>query len=537
MEDTLDKKVVDLWKSALASWDYPSVPDAIVPKTDEDRQNLGPIGGLLVNELAFMELCSFQTYANLERITQMFSEDFERGLKVVFKHEQGHRFCPYDLITMMIMLNSVKKGLDEISTTPCKKKVMANAANMVFNLFADMIVNTTLVRKNDEDIAWAYRHILKDKGNKKSLRVYGNSMEIAWKKKLLPEGVELTQDEREAAQNLANLFEDNVLDKSTWKDKARQYARIIGRFIEEEKEQKAGLPYFDDITSNMPQKPDRELLEDIAKRLANPNNQSGFDEFKDLTAGAGKGDAKYASKSFYETLAKAYDVEFAVKPNARAKPSPFQPEKWHPSMGADRLDIDYSMQIAGKLIPGVTTYTWKHRKRDRKNGLKDIIPDVDIYLDGSGSTQDPLEKLSLFVLTVFVVARKAHKLGAKMRITVFSGEEQHSTQEWTRDLNAIYDKAIIHYGGGTSFPTRQLLRDTSQKQVIIVTDAVLDNKEQTAAAVNEVLKSNKGNKVTVYAITTAAYTGYLEKVGAEVIPGTTTDIFKKVIGKSRAYSK
>ena len=536
MKNALEKRIEELWKTALASWYHPAIPDATVAKNAEEIATLDPLtGGALTNNLAFMELRDFRTYANLEKITKVFHEDPERGLKAVFKHEQGHRFCPYDVITMMIMFNSVKKGLEDMSMTPYKKSSLNSSAQLVLNLFADMTVNTTLARKNDKDIVWAYQQIIKGEENSKFWRVYGRSMELAWSKKLLPDAVVLDQDESDAAQSLADLFKEDVLDKRSWKNKSREYARTISKFLEGE--QKQGKPCFDDITSNMPQKPGKELLGDIAKRFAKPNDASGFDEFKDLTAGVGKGDAKYASKAFYEALARAYDVEFTPKPEARTKQSPFQPEKWQPSMGADRLDIDYSTQIAGKLIPGVTTYTWKHRKRERKNGLEDVIPDVDIYLDGSGSTQNPLEKLSLFALTVFVVARKAHKKGAKIRITIFSGDGQYDTQEWTRDLNAIYEKAIIYYGSGTSFPTHQLLRDTKQKHVIIITDAALDNKEQAAAAVSEVLKRSKSNKVTVYAITIADSADYLKKVGADIIQGTTTDIFRKVIGKSGNYVK
>ncbi len=537
MQSTLDAEIEKLWKEALSSWNYPSIPDIIVPKNEEDIANLGEMGEVLAEQLAFMDLATFQTYANLEKVAKLFGDDLARGLKAIFKHEQGHRFCPYDAITSMLMVNSAKKGLEEMSATPYKKSALASTSRLAFNLFADTTVNTTLARNGDEDIEWLYRHILQDKADSKIGHVYGRSMELAWGMKLLPEGTIVSEEECDAAEKLAKLFDENVLDKSLWKDNIRIYARIIGKFIEEDK--KSEKPCFDDITSNLPQKLGREILEELARKLARPGNKpgedSGFKEFKELLAGVGKGDTKFANKAFYEALSRSYNVEFETKPASHTRTSPFQPEKWQPSMGIHRLDIDYSTQVGGKLIPGVTTYTWKNRKREQK-GLENTILDFDIYIDASGTMTDPSNALSLGVLAGLVAARKAHKKGAKIRATVFSGDAQSSTQEWTRDLNAIYERLIIYHNGGTTFPVKQLLNSSEPKQVLIITDAALDNKEETSNAIKKLLKNNPMNKVTVYAIS-ASDTDYLKKAGAQVIRGTNIDIFKEVIGSSKSYSR
>lgn len=223
---------------------------------------------------------------------------------------------------------------------------------------------------------------------------------------------------------------------------------------------------------------------------------------------------------------------FSTKPFGRPRVNPFQPIKWNPSMGADRLDVDYSAQVAGKIIPGVGTYTWNTRRREAFGGVEEVVPNLDLYLDTSMSMPDPTKQISLPVLAGFVAAKKAHRKGANVRVTNFSGEGQHTTQDFTRDLNRVYETLVIHYNGGTVFPTDTLLGGADPKQVLIITDTFLGNGTEAATSISDLRKRHSGNKVTVYEIHPGQNGGYLRGAGAEVIQGTTTDIFKRAIGKA-----
>ena len=372
--------------------------------------------------------------------------------------------------------------------------------------------------------------------------MYGKSMELAWNTSILPEGTELQKDEQEAAQNLADIFGREVLDKRSWRDNIKTYARIINKFLEnEQQDQSAALS---NTAGNIPKKLDEKTAEELAKRLADigsdglPTSPSGLKEFKEVMAGFGQGDATQASIAFYEMLSRAYDVMFATRPFGRPRTSPFQPEKWHPSMGPEAIDVQHSIQLGGKLIPGVTTYTWKSRKREIFGGLEEVVPNLDIYLDSSGSMPNPVEEISLPVLSGFVAAKKAHRKGAKIRATNFSGNAQFATQEWTRDLDAIYKTLVICYHGGTIFPSQQLLGEGDPKQALVITDTFLYNKDDTTTAMKELLRRNAQNRITIYALHQVAEIEDLKNAGAEVIQGTTPDIFRKVIGKAHeVYTK
>ena len=564
-----NKKQIDIdeaWKKGLISWNNPSIPRVITPKSKDEINALGKVGDALKKELAFMKYPEFQTYQNLEKITETFPEDTQRGLEAINKHEIGHRFCPYYSITLILLNHVASKALKN------KKKSidLKTASSIAVNLYTDMCDNTKLVRQGDEDIIWAYKQISKKLDNP-SWRVYGRSMELSWDKQILPEGVQLSETEQKAAEKLKKLFEGNYFDRTRWKRGCEEYTDIIGDFFSEEENNKKGKSKsgkssdklkgksetsnegkdgksqdkddkigtgFDDITKNIPETIDDKTAQELAKRVAEigsnglPTNSSGLEEFKDIMAGFGEGNPTQASIYFYDMLSKSYDVMFSTQPFGRPRINPFQPVKWNQGMGADKLDADYSAQVGGRIIPGVNTYMWNTRKREINGGLEEVVPNLDIYLDSSGSMPNPINQISLPVLAEFVIAKKAHKKGAKIRSTNFSGDQQYKSQDFTDNLQSIFENAVIHYNGGTVFPIKALLEGNDPRQVIVITDTFLGNMEETADAISDMKRQNKSNKVAIYALHPVINADLLRGAGADVIHGTTTDIFKKVIGKS-----
>ena len=538
-KQTLDLKLNEAWKEASVAWHSPSVPHVIAAEDKDDFEKLGETGRALQGELAFMKYPEFQTYVNLETVVDTFKEDPVRGVKAVLKHELGHRFCPYDVVTSILLRHAIKKELDG-KKLPYDSET---AAGLILNLFTDMSINTIRVNKNqDQDILWAYKEISKGKGDSRLWRAYGGGMELSWRQEVLPT-IKLKDDELEAAQEIASLFESNPFDKSKWMENARNYTRIIHPFLEDKKKDK-GASSMDDCSENIPKTLDEKTTQEIAKRLAEigsngiPKNPSALKDFKEIMAGFGQGDSKKASITFYDKLSDSYEVMFATQPFGRPRVNPFQPVKWTPSQDVSKLDVDYSVQSGGRIIPGVTTYTWNTRKRDAFGGLEEVVPNLDLYLDSSMSMTDPVNGISLPVLAGFVAAKKAYRKGSQIRSTNFSGKGQSATVGPTRDLDAVFGNLVTYYGGGTVFPSDTLLEGFDPKQVLLVTDTFLGNEKETSDAITELRKRNKGNRVSVYAIHPNAQSDYLRSAGAEVISGTNTDIFKRVIGKSaEVYSK
>lgn len=530
MQEDLDTKI--LWNEALDRWHSPTIPEVVVARTEKEMRELGDIGNLLQGELAFMKYPEYQTYLNLRRTAEAFQENPERGTRVVLGHEVGHRFCPYDLVMSIILRHEAQKALEGQGVPYSKEKV----SKLMLNLFADMNINTRNHRNGDEDIAWAYQQLSRDKGDSKLWRVYGRSMETAWGEGILPEGTELKEEEETAAKQLANLFTGDFFDKDKWRSNIKAYTRILRPFMEdEEKDKEAAL---DDVAGGIPKEIDEGTARELAKRLSRigsdglPKDSSGLKDFKDIMAGFGQGNSVKASIAFYDNLSDSYDVRFATRPFGRPRTSPFQPVKWHPSMGVDRLDIDYSLLNGGKIIPGVNTYAWNERRRERHGCFEEVVPNLELYLDTSMSMPNPVETISLPVLSGFVAAKKAHRKGASVKSVNFSGESQYKVQPWTRDLSKVFENLVVYHNGGTVFPTNILLEDGDPKQVLLITDSFVGNQQETADAIAELRRRNKGNNVTVYSLHPVDNADYLRNAGAEVVHGTSTDIFKRVIGKA-----
>jgi hypothetical protein len=593
--------VSEAWNAGMKSWNNPSIPSVIPVRNKEDREKLGEIGKALGGQLAFMKFPEFQAYENLERILQEFPEDPQRALRAIDKHEVSHRFCPYDLVTSILLFFEISKALKGKVSGDEKEK-----SKEVLNLFTDMNGNTNLSRRGDEDIVWLYENLSRKNFQHSALgRVYARGMELSWGKSLLPEGTTLTEREQNAAKEISEIYAGDYFNKSKWRNNANQYASILSGFLDEAgkqnsqgdsegnssnsqgegsqsssgssqskglmkklreklsgkkdqgkkqdsgnekgegseaekdeaKDKKGNIIYGpDNISSNIPDSIDDKTAAEIAKRFAEigtnglPTNPSGLREFRDLMAGFGRGDPKKASLDFYEMLAKSYDVIFSTQPFGRPRVNPFQPIKWHSGMPVERLDADYSLQSGGRLIPGVTTYAWNSRRRDFKGGLEEIVPDLDLYLDSSQSMINPTEAISLAVLAGVVLAKKANRKNANVRGTNFSGEGQYSSTEFTRNIISVLENFMIHYNGGTILPTEKIL-EGGPKQVVIITDTYLANKKATADAIRELIKRDRRNKVTIYAVSPQIDKEYLESAGAEVIQDTSTNIFKKAIGK------
>ena len=532
MNETLELRIDEAWKSGLGSWNNPSIPYAITPKNGREVAELGDVGRALRQELAFMKFPEFQTYLNLEKILQTFPKDTNRALNAISAHEIGHRFCPYDLITSILLGYSIKKEL-EGEKLPYSTEA---ASKLILNLFSDMCINTTSVRRGNVDIPWMYQELSKNKKEKKLWRVYGKSMELAWNQDILPKDTKLSEEELEASKELSNLFKGNFFDKDKWRSNIINYARVISKFLDNEDQDRDTT--FDDVSSNIPENIDEKTASELAKRLAEigsnglPTNPDGLKEFKEIMAGFGQGNPIEASITFYDRLSDAYNVSFATRPFGRPRPSPFQPVKWNPSMGAEKLDVDYSVNSGGKIIPGVNTYLWKTRKRESHGGLEEIVPDLDLYLDSSMSMPNPVEIISLPVLAGFVVAKKAHRKGASIRSTNFSGNNQSETVGPTRNLDEVFRNLVKFYRGGTVFPVEKLSEGNYPKQVLVITDTFLGNESEAANSIAELKNGNRSNRVTIYALHPSDNAAYLRNAGAEVIHGTNTDIFKRVIGKA-----
>src|SRR3989344_4666284 len=322
MEQILETKKTNVdkaWEQGLVSWHGPLVPYIITAKNQDELNALGKVGAALSGELAFMKYPEFQIYQNLERIVKTFSEDPQRGLEAVSEHELGHRFCPYDSITLILLNHAASKELQG-KKLPIDQQT---ASSIMLNLYSDMCINTRRTKQGSENIPWAYQQLSKNKSNSSFWRVYGRSMELSWGKQILPEGTQLKKKKKKRKKgkrkNLMEKIKNNFRgrkDESIGEETGKVSKGDKGNG--ESKENSGINAGFDDITKNIPSAIDDATARELARRVAEigsdgmPTNSRGIEEFKEVMAGFGQGNPTQASIHFYDMLSNSYEVMFAT---------------------------------------------------------------------------------------------------------------------------------------------------------------------------------------------------------------------------------
>lgn len=540
-EEGLSEIVSAGWDFGMIAWGNPCVSTVINAVDEIDFERLGVVGKLLKEQLAFMQYPQFQTYVNVPNIRKTFS-DFERGYRVVCKHEIGHRFCPYDKITALFLFRKAEQGLQEAAVK--NSKVLAPE---VMNFFTDTCINTKLARAGDEDLPWAYQELSSDEKRQKSAlwRVYMQSCEKLWNTQLLPSSVVLSENEKMAVQEIEQLFGNkNPFEKSWWEQGIKEYAKILAPFLQSDENVKSAQSFDSSGAGAIPSPEEvKDLLGEIARRLANlgpnglPTNNDALKEFRSILAGFGEGDIVKASVVFYENLAKKYNVKFATQPYGRSRSSPFSLQKWSPSDSLEDLDVQQTLVTSGIVLPGVTTQKWQSRTTSVKGGEQECVPTLDILIDSSGSMPNPVETISLPVLAGFVAARRAKRQGVRV-VNYWNSILEVSR---THDLTNVYNALVVyHIDGGTVFPVTQLLGNPAEdpRLSLIITDTFFANTKEAVQAIKEFRARNNHNRVTIYAITQLPNAEELRQAGAECIHGTTPNIFKQVLGRTeKTYLK
>ncbi|MBR9701018.1 VWA domain-containing protein [Candidatus Woesearchaeota archaeon] len=525
----LEKQVKQAWDEGMRFWNRPSIPQPIVV-TDEAGLQEHKVGK---KNLAFMHFPSYQVFLNLLEMEEQF-ENPEIALHAICKHEIGHRFNPYDKITLLILNRNAERGLHSAGNENAKE-----LATDIVNLYTDTCINTRNIRQGDTDTAWTYRDLNRNPKMKSSpsWHVYMRSNELLWKQGLLTEDTIVTKTEQEAAASVARLFHNkNPMDKNNWEQDVIAYARILSPFLTEKNDGEM-MPTFDDTAGGNKPTPEElgEIGRSLARRLAKlgndglPTDKDAVKEYKDLMSGLGEGDPHKATVQFYEQLAKSYSVKFAKKPFGSAKKTPLHLNRWSPSDPIGKLDVQQSIQSSGVLIPGLTTKKWTY-KTSQDRGVEEVIPTLDIFIDSSGSMPDPSEEISLPVLAGFVATRRAINNGVR----VINYSENSIATERTNNLQTAYENLVLFQGGTTYVPIDEFLANPEDdpRLSLIITDTFFFNTVQAIDAIKQLKERNRHNRVTIYAITELPNAEALAAGGAECIHGTTTNIFKHILGKT-----
>jgi len=529
----LEAMTLASWQAAMRFWSNPSIPSPTIVTNISGIQKLGEIGKTLQEEYAFMKYPEFQVYINAQKIASL-PMDKRTALEAICKHEIGHRFNPYDTVTMLLLQHNAKKALGKKSSL----------SHSVVNLFCDTDINTACVKQKDMTIPQVYKTLsgLKEQSENPLWRVYMKSKELLWKQSLLPTETKMPPLEEQAAQRIAQLFTKGSLNMNNWLDDIGTYATIIGPFLTEETKGAANMLDGSTTTIEIDESEKKAVAKEIARRISKqgadgiPTNPRALEEYKEVASSIGLGAEVLADAWYYDTLANNFTVAFAKQPFSAQRKMPDQLCRWNPSDAVGSLDVQHSIQTGGILIPSLTTKRWESAS-ESYDDQKERKPNLKILLDSSGSMPDPTKVISLPVLAGNVALKHASPYIVRV-INYWD-----STQSSERKCSVAKGQQVLlgyHPRGGTVFPIKEFLDDVAYdpQHCLIITDTFLSNLEATAKAIETFKRRHTKNYVTIYAITDIPDSERLKQAGATCIHDTTTNIFKHVLGEAeRIYRR
>ncbi len=492
------------WDEIRKLWNADLQRPIVFRTREEAKPHIG-------DEIAAFDSSNNRIMVNEQKLEEVLGREFA---PTVVSHEVGHyAMIPYDLATLLRLVNSADEVLKDVKL-----------AKYVENLFADTVLNTFIFR-NDKSLDKKIVRMYKKMGDGSSSgpdawKLYLRSYEKLWRlpSDALVSGVSEKVDAD--AQKLADILEEEIFLEDKWEDKIKKYAEVMKPYVEQEKQQNdsGGQKQKKELGSGViPVPQDPAKMKDIEGNIKKAAKEIGQKRIKRLVAGLGLGKPKFANRLFYEAKAQQYSVCLPTVNSSAGVEFPQSPRPWGPSDPVSDLDIAYSVQMAGRILPGFT-YSW-NKENGRTQGASKEHPDLFILLDTSASMGDPNKMESYSVISSMVAARCALNVGSRVAVINFSG--QSLRLDYTRDRKSVDDVLLHHFDGGTVLPTGDMLAvvESSAKPqyLLLITDTAASNLDRALPCYKRALDRLAGGSLFLIGASPSDGKKF-SRIGYEVTP-------------------
>lgn len=483
MSEALLKRWQAAWPEALAHWSkYTRLRNPLLCITSVSAAKEG-----LSGSFAMIRLNDNSVVIDLETIARVRLQDYAVE---ILAHEIGHHIlAPASAVDHFRLLARMRAGLPTLETH----------APMLANLYTDLLINDRLQRSSNLRMDEIYRQ-MKLFGERKQESKTKRAPNSLW---TLYMGIyeRLWQLEK---GSLGGAVDDVVEEGNAWLGSrlVRVYADewLVGgaRFAA------LALPYLvDDIEQNRQME---NLLADI-KHAAQGCDPVGIIEIEEgegrsmhpsddplITGDAGEDgvDAVGRAKAvqgqegsgqlrepfeygeilkaagitlneeqlaarYYRELALPHLITYPAKlSEGSAEPQLEGFDPWEIGESLDEIDWLGTLTQSPVPIPGATIVK-RHMGLQPGRDNARIPPDLDIYVDSSGSMPNPRQRISYLTLAGTIIALSALKAGAKVQATLWSGPRQClSTNDFVRSEAEILGVLTGFFGGSTAFPIHHL---------------------------------------------------------------------------------
>ena len=421
-----------VWERSRSNWHWPQLP-----RPREGRSSRP-------GEFPFENYC-----------LTLHEDELREGpayVENLFDHLIVHYlFCPRSLETAGLLALAALKG----QTAPTTGQKDQSRARAVVNIFSDIVVDSFRLERSQEDeekVLLGWRRLAQQDLLTASDRLILGFLREYW-------GAPLPRCQLPEVDLLLQVFSLGVRDKGLWPRQCQQTAHILEPF----------LPGC----LGKGQVPSLEILNGsaYAAPLAFASGLEPAQYQRALEVLGLQGDLKrwYRDQSCY--------IEIKSFGRSRTSSHPSGPARWRLTDPMSELDIAYSLTLAPRLIPGVTTY-----KRDKDfsrmaPGL-DAVPDLLVVLDSSRSMEGPSlgTKTHRATLAAFKACQFAHQQGSEIAAINFS--EKYLVEPWTRDLNAVEDVLVEWICARTSIPGKAVLELAEKRPgclILCITDTHIQN--------------------------------------------------------------
>ena len=491
-------------------------------------------------------------------------QDYINYFYAISLHEVSHyQIIPYD---GLINANLLKAAMIYINE---------NFAPIVVNIFADLIIDAKLYKKNPELIYWeltkTYAKLLDNSKNK--LSEFSKFLFRSYEKLL---DVNIADDGffssvEGLSSRVVNVVKKDLEDETLWEDKVSRIAYHLKSLVNntftlvgsrtESGEGKAtrkspGRGGFNvefpedilEIMDNPLENKNRDKLkedrgDELRQKAEEFARKTPFSEFGAPAGQAGIMIDGNPLATWYRGLAKdLIQIKiFEEKPGGQL---PVYPEVWRLGDPLEELDIVQTILSSPIIIPNITTRKWA-KKIGEGHLVEKQIPDLLLVVDSSGSMKwnylaaKASGVYHTALLASFAALHFAANKGVKFSIINFSNRADIC--DWTNNYQKAERTLLRYQGGGTQLPIDAIAKqcEKSDREVLlfIITDFGIYNWNKAKKLLLSL--TNKGHKIVGFFIGASKipedkFKGLLEKVTFYAIKNSK-DLINLVIEEVKKY--
>ncbi|WP_369425278.1 VWA domain-containing protein [Methanothrix sp.] len=415
-----------IWEMARSEWHYPQLPRPVI---SSDGSGVFP----------------FDNYRISIREEDLSDEIY---LESLFEHLILHYIlCPRSLEVAGELALSALRGIKRNDT---------GFARTIVNIFSDIVVDSFRLERSESDeqkVIHLWRRTAEHAESELDMAIL-SFLERYWSVDVC--GASETPETR----LLLQIFASGVRERSLWKRQCQQMAMVLSPLS-------PGYLGRDEIRS-------LEILRGNARSapLSGLASELEPEEYMRCLDVLGiRGDLK----RWYRD--QGYRIEIAASRSSRRDSYPTGTTRWRFDDPPSELDVNYSLSMSTRLVPGVTTYRRECESCNMTPGRSDV-PDLLVVLDSSRSMDGHKRGSRTFYATLaaFKAAQFAYEQGAEIAAINFS--ERFLVQPWCRDLDAVEDVLVEYLCGRTNIPGSRILELVKERRgclILCITDTGIQN--------------------------------------------------------------